>query len=48
MALTRQALEEGRRLGLTTGALLASAAGVSVYQRLRFRECGRFVEDAFS
>lgn len=46
MALTWRALEDGRRLGLKTGALQASQQGVSVYERLGFRPCGSFIEYA--
>ncbi len=46
MALTWRALEEGRRRGLVTGALQASAQGQPVYERLGFAPCGRFVEYA--
>lgn len=46
MALTWKALEEGRRLGLKTGALQASEEGIPVYERLGFRACGSFVEYA--
>ena len=46
MALTWTALDEGRRHGLTTGALQASAQGQPLYERLGFVPCGRYVEYA--
>ena len=46
MALTWTALEEGRRRGMKTGALQASAQGQPLYERLGFEPCGRFVEYA--
>jgi ribosomal protein S18 acetylase RimI-like enzyme len=46
MALTWTALEEGRRAGMKSGVLQASAEGQPVYERLGFEPCGRFVEYA--
>ena len=46
MALTWAALDEGRRHGLDTGVLQASAQGQPLYERLGFEPCGRFVEYA--
>ena len=48
MALTWTVLDEGRRRGLTIGALQASAAGQSVYERLGFQPCGHYVEYALA
>lgn len=44
MALTWKVLEEGRRLGLSTGTLQASAEGQPVYEKLGFEPCGSFSE----
>ncbi len=44
MALTWKVLDEGRRAGLTVGALQASAEGQPVYERLGFEPCGYFSE----
>ena len=47
MAVTRAALDEGRRAGMTIGVLQASEQGRPVYERLGFEPCGRFVEYAW-
>jgi len=47
MAVTRTALGEGRRAGLTIGVLQASEQGRPVYERLGFSPCGGFVEYAW-
>ena len=44
MALTWQALAEGRKTGLKLGTLQATDEGRPVYERLGFVPCGRFVE----